>query len=348
MILVNNPGSWSHVYPPLLHADWHGCTPTDLIFPFFLFIVGVALSFSFARHLEGTGRRALHLKILRRALIIFALGMLPKFLPPPADFSELRIAGVLQRIAVVYLATSLIVLHFSRRAQIWITAALLLGYWAAMALIPVPGSGVGVLTPEGNLAAWIDSYLLPGSMYRVTWDPEGLFSTVPAVATALLGVFTGNWLRSGRDRSEIAAGMFTAGWLAILAGLAWDLVFPLNKNLWTSSYVLYTAGAALEALAFCYWLIDVRGHRKWAQPAIVYGLNAITVFVASGLLTKLLYRAKLADGGGPISTWSWIYQNVFLPWTTPEGASLVMALSYVVFWWLLMAILYRRGIFIKV
>ena len=255
---------------------------------------------------------------------------------------------MLQRIAVVYLAASLILLHLSRRAQAWTAGVLLLGYWAAMSLIPVPGSGTGVLTAEGNLAAYIDSYLLPGKMYRGTWDPEGLFSTLPAIATTLLGVFTGNWLRSGRDRSEIAAGMFTAGWIAILGGLAWGLVLPVNKNLWTSSYVLYTAGAALEGLACCYWLIDVRGYRRWARPAIVYGLNAITVFVASGLLSKMLYRLEIGDGREAASVWKWAYEHLFLPWGTPMGASLAMAVTYVVFWWGLMWLLYRRGIFIKV
>ncbi len=347
MILVNNPGSWNHVYPPLRHTVWHGCTPTDLIFPFFLFIIGVALSFSFTRRLELADRRSLHLKIIRRSLIIFALGMLPRFIPD-FDLSNLRIAGVLQRIAVVYLASSLIVLHFSRRAQAWIAAGLMLGYWAAMSLIPVPGHGAGVLTPEGNLAAFIDSYLLPGKMYRGTWDPEGLFSTLPAIATTLLGVFAGNWIRSGRERSEIAAGMFTAGWIAILAGLAWGLAFPLNKNLWSSSYVLYTAGAALEGLAFCYWLIDVRGYRRWAQPAIVYGLNSIAVFVLSGLLAKMLIRTKISADPKAISLWDWTYQQVFLPWCTPTGASLAMALANVAFWWLMMWLLYRREIFIKV
>ena len=170
-------------------------------------------------------------------------------------------------------------------------------------------------------------------MYRGTWDPEGLFSTLPAVATTLLGVFTGHWIRSGRDRSEIAAGMFTAGWIAILAGLAWGWVLPINKNLWTSSYVLFTAGAALEGLAFCYWLIDVRGIRRWAWPGIVYGLNAITVFVASGLLTKILYRIKIPDGAETVSLWTWGYRHLFLPWGTPMGASLAMALAYVAFWW---------------
>ncbi len=363
MILVNDPGSWEHVYPPLLHAEWHGWTPTDLVFPFFLFVMGVGMAFSLARRLETGGRSRLHLQVLRRTAILFALGLfLSAF--PDFDLSRLRVAGVLTRIAVVYLLASLVVIHLSRRAQAWTAPAILLGYWAAMALVPVPGAGAGAgdFSPEGNLAAWIDRALLPGRLYRGTWDPEGLFSTLPAVATALLGVFTGRWIRSedrpgrdrpgrdrpGRDRTEIAAGMFAAGWLAILAGLAWDLVFPINKNLWTSSYVLFTAGAALEGLALCYWLIDCRGVRRWAWPAIVYGLNPIAVYVLSGLLMKLLDRIRFADGSETTSLASWIYRHLFLPWAPPVDASLAFAVSYVVFWWAMMALLYRRRIFIKI
>ncbi len=346
MILVNNPGSWEHVYPPLSHAEWHGWTPTDLIFPFFLFIMGVAMAFSFARRLEAGDRRRLSRKVLRRTLIIFALGLfLSAF--PSFDLSRLRVAGVLTRIAVVYFFASWIVLYFSRRAQAWATAAILLGYWALLALVPAPGSGAGDLTPDGNLAAWVDRVLLPGRLYRGTWDPEGLLSTLPAVATALLGTFAGRWVRCGRERMEIAAGMFAAGWLAILAGLVWDLAFPINKNLWTSSYVLFTAGAALEILALCYWLIDVRGHRRWAQPAVVYGLNSIAVFVLSGLVTKLLYKIEVG-GAETTSLMSWIYQHGFLSWAAPLDASFAFAVAYVVFWWAMMGLLYRRGIFIKV
>lgn len=347
MILVNNPGSWAHLYPPLRHAEWHGWTPTDLVFPFFLFIVGVAMTFSFARRLEGGDRRSLYASVVRRTLILFALGLLLSAFPT-FELSGLRVAGVLQRIAVVYLLASLLVLNLSRRGLAWAAAVLLVGYWAAMALVPVPGSGSGDLTPEGNLAAWVDRLLLPGRLWKETWDPEGLFSTLPAVATTLAGVFTGHWIRSGRDRSEIAAGMFTAGWAAILGGLVWGIWFPINKYLWTSSYVVFTAGAALQALAVCYWLIEVRGRRAWARPAIVYGLNSIAVFVLSGLVTKLLYWIEVGGDSENTLLMSWIYHHLFASWAPPLDASLAFAVLYVVFWWALMALLYWRRIFIKI
>ncbi|HUV14707.1 MAG TPA: DUF5009 domain-containing protein, partial [Acidobacteriota bacterium] len=287
MILVNNPGDWDTVYPPLLHAEWHGWTPTDLIFPFFLFIVGVSMAFSFGKRLEAGGRSALYRQVIRRSLIIFALGLLLNLFPS-FDLWNLRVAGVLQRIAVVYFVVSLIVMHTSMRAQVWISGGVLCFYWAFLTLIPVPGVGAGVLTPEGNLAAFVDSYLLPGRMWQGTWDPEGLLSTIPAVVTTLLGVLTGRWLRSGREKCEIAGWMFVAGWGAILVGVFWGILFPINKNLWTSSYVVFTAGAALQFLAVCYWLIDIKGYTRWFYPAIVYGMNAIAVYVLSGMVGDLL------------------------------------------------------------
>ena len=261
MILVNNPGTWAHVYSPLDHAPWHGWTPTDLIFPFFLFIVGAAIPFSFGKH-KTTRKGTLYRRVLRRSAVIYMLGLFLSLFPN-FDLSRARYVGVLPRIAIVYLITSVLVINLSRRALIWVTAVLLLGYWALMTWIPVPGHGSGVLTPEGNLAAWIDSLVVPGRMYQGTWDPEGFVSTLPAVATALLGVLTGFWLRSNRERSEIAKGLFALGCLGVLAGLLWNQWFPINKNLWTSSYVLFTAGAALVVLAPLYWVIDVRGHRRW-------------------------------------------------------------------------------------
>jgi predicted acyltransferase len=347
MILVNNPGSWEHVYPPLAHAAWHGWTPTDLIFPFFLFIVGVSMTFSFARRLAESDRPHLYRQILRRSLIIFGLGLLLAAFPD-FDLANLRFVGVLPRIAVVYLATSLIVLNLSRRAQLWVFTGLLLGYWALMKLVSVPGFGAGVLTPEGNLAGWIDHLVLPGRLYQGTWDPEGLLSTLPAIATALSGVFTGDWIRSGRDRFEIAGGMFAAGWLTILAGLLWSLWFPINKNLWTSSYVLFTSGAALEALALCYWLIDIRGYRRWAQPAVVFGVNAIAVFVLSGLVSRLLIRIQVPADPESITLKQWLYETCFASWASPVGASLAFAIAYLILWWILMALLYRRRIFIRI
>ena len=347
MVLVNNPGSWRNVYPPLRHAPWHGWTPTDLVFPFFLFVVGVSMTFALPRQLDRLGRVPLYRRILRRALVLFALGLLLN-LSPGFHFAELRVAGVLQRIAVVYLAASILFLETSRRAQLLTTGGLLVGYWAAMSWIAAPGHIVGTLAPEGNLASWLDQVLLPGRLWRETWDPEGLFSTLPAIATAMLGVFTGYWIRSGRERAEVAAGMFTAGWGLILGGLAWDLIFPINKNLWTSSYVLFTAGAALQGLACCYWLIDVRGHRRWAAPAIVFGLNPIALYVLSSLMARVLYLVQLP--GQPEGTTAnvWLYENLFAPWASPVNASLAYAIAYLALWWLLMAVLQRRGIVIKV
>ncbi len=348
MILVNNPGSWAHVYPPLLHAEWNGWTPTDLIFPFFLFIVGVAITLSLSKHRATHDKRFLYKKIIRRTLIIFGLGLFLNGFPY-FHLEHIRIMGVLQRIALVYFFAAIITLNFDWKKQAGIAVALLLGYWAMMKLIPVPGHGAGDLSPEGNLAAYIDNLLLHGHMWRKTWDPEGLLSTLPAIATALSGVLTGEWLLSGRDRRDIAGWMFVAGWIAIVVGLFWGIVFPINKSLWTSSYVVFTSGAALQFLGFCYWLIDVKGIRKWAKPAIVYGMNAIAVFTLSILVVKILIRVKVATAtGDKISLYSWLYRHLFLTWLEPINASLAFAIANVLFWLGVMWILYKKQIFIKI
>jgi predicted acyltransferase len=342
MILVNNPGSWSHVYAPLRHAEWHGWTPTDFVFPAFLFIMGVAMAFSLPKVRERAEPRQVRIRILRRAATILALGIFLNAFPS-FDFADLRWGGVLQRIALVYVAAA-VILHASRRTQAWTIVGLLVGYWAAMMLIPVPGYGAGDLEAGHSLASWIDRHLMPGRLWQETWDPEGLLSTLPAIATTLLGAFTGYWVRSGRERTEIAAGMFAAGWGLILAGLTWSLVFPINKPLWTSSYVLFTAGASLQALACCYWLIDVRGRRRWAAPAIVFGMNPLAVFFLSSLTAKILYTVKL-PGGGSLKGWLW--ETFFASWPNLQFASLVFAVLYITFWWGAMALLHNRGIFIK-
>lgn len=348
MILVNNPGSWSHVYPPLLHAEWHGWTPTDLIFPFFLFIVGVAITFSFEKQLASHDQKYVYLKIFRRTLIILALGWFLSLFPF-FNFAKLRIPGVLPRIAVVYCITSIITLNTSIKAQAWITASLLLLYWGLMKLVPVPGYGAGDLSVEGNLAAYIDNMLLHGHMWKKTWDPEGLLSTIPAIATALTGVLTGHLLKSGKTKEEITGWMFVIGWIAIVVGLFWHIVFPINKSLWTSSYVIFTSGAALQFLGFCYFLIDVRGVKKWAKPAIIYGMNAITVFVLSGLVAKTMIYTKLTQAdGSEISVWTWVYENLFASWASPINASLAFAVTNILFWLGMMTILYRKRIFIKI
>lgn len=348
MILVNNPGTWSHVYPPLLHASWHGWTPTDLIFPFFLFIVGVAMTFSLSKQTDSHDLKYVYLKIFRRTLIIFGLGLfLSAF--PFFNLSKLRIPGVLQRIAVVYCIASIITLNTNIKGQAWTAASLLLVYWALMKLVPVPGYGAGDLSVEGNLAAYIDSHLLHGHMWKQTWDPEGLTSTIPAIATTLSGVLTGHLLRSGRAKEEIAGWMFVSGWMAIIVGLFWHIVFPINKSLWTSSYVIFTSGAALQFLGFCYWLIDVKGIKKWAKPGIIYGMNSIAVFVLSGLVARIMIYTKWTQSdGNEISVWVWIYENLFASWADPINASLAFAITNILFWLGMMTILYRKKIFIKI
>ncbi len=348
MILVNNPGSWQHVYPPLLHASWHGWTPTDLIFPFFLFIVGVAMVFSFSKQLAHSDRRTIYLKILKRSAKLFALGLFLNLFPK-FNFADVRIPGVLQRIAVCYAVASVIYLNTNLRQQISITIGILLGYWAVMMLIPVPGYGAGDLSVQGNLAAYIDYTLLKGHMWKETWDPEGVLSTLPAIATTLTGAITGEWLRSGKDRRDIAGWMFVAGWLLIIAGLFWGIAFPINKSLWTSSYVLFTSGCALQFLGFCYWLIDVKGYRRWAKPAIIYGMNAIAVFVLSGILGRILIYSKISGANGAeVSLKQWIYHNIFEQWLGSLNGSLAYAVTNVLFWLAVMSILYRKKIFIKV
>ncbi|HEX2167596.1 MAG TPA: DUF5009 domain-containing protein [Longimicrobiales bacterium] len=349
MLLVNNPGSWSALYPPLGHAQWHGWTSTDLIFPFFLFIVGVAMTFSFAaRTQRGEDRRALLVNAARRAAILFGLGLILHGFPNYLDLSDLRIPGVLQRIALAYFAAAAITLYLSRNAQVIATAVLLLGYWAAMMLVPVPGGSAGVLEPGHDIGAYIDRAVFGvnhlWSQSR-TWDPEGLFSTLPAIATVLLGVFSGSWLRSGRGPATKATGLFIAGNVGVVAGLMWDPLFPINKNLWTSSYVVFTAGIACHLLAMCYWLIDVKGYSRWAKPFVIFGVNAIAAFFLSGLFARLLTMIQ-APGGTTLK--GFIYQAVFTPMLSPVNASLAYAIAFVLLWLGIMTVFYRRRIFIKV
>ncbi len=348
MILVNNPGSWSQVYPPMRHAEWNGWTPTDLVFPFFLFIVGVAMAFSFARRLEaGADRRALHRKILTRTLLIFGIGLFLNAFPR-FDFGSVRVYGVLQRIALVYLFTALITLRTSLKGRAVTAGGLLLAYWGLMMLVPVPGYGAGNLSPDGNLGAFLDRLLLEGHLWRPTWDPEGLLSTIPAVATCLLGQLTGEVLRTGGDRNLLTARLFVYGWLGILAGLAWGLVFPINKSLWTSSYVLFTAGAALQFLGVCYWLIDVRGRRGWARPAVALGMNPLTIFALATLVVKIMTRVRVPLDGRTTSLYAWCYRSLFAPWLGPLNGSLGFAVAYLLLWLALAGLLYRKRIFLRV
>jgi predicted acyltransferase len=349
MILVNNPGSWEAIYSPLEHAAWHGWTPTDLVFPFFLFIVGVSITLSLARRAEdGGGKRDLYVKIVRRTLVIFALGLvLTAF--PYNDAAGFRIPGVLQRIAVCYFFASVIFLNTRWRAQVAIAAALLLAYWAAMKLIHVPGFGAGNLEMEGNLAAYLDRTVLGKHTWKPLYDPEGILSTVPAIVTALAGVLTGHLLRSRREPFEKVSAMFVAGVTCVVAGWVWNFWFPVNKALWTSSYVLLTAGFALQTLAVCYWLIDIKGYRAWAKPFLVFGSNALAVYFFSEAFVRVVdYRSFKTADGKETNLLALIYERVFAPLASPLNASLMFAVCTVLFWLCVMWILYRRRVFIKV
>jgi predicted acyltransferase len=346
MVLVNNPGTWEHIYWPLQHASWHGWTPTDLVFPFFLFIVGVAITLAFASRVEsGRSTRDLYVKIIKRTLIIFAIGLFLNGFPY-FGLAEYRIPGVLQRIAVCYFFASIIFLNTKVRTQVAITIGLLLIYWFVVKVIPAPGFAAGDLTKEGSLPSFVDRVVLGKHVWAQAkvYDPEGLLSTVPALATTLMGVLTGHWLRTEKTRYEKAAGLFVVGAVCIAIGWAWNSFFPINKALWTSSYVLFSGGLALQFLALCYWLIDIKGYRKWAKPFEVFGLNAIALYVGAGLMASLFGEIKVGD----TTLGNWIYENLFASWTSPVNASLAFAISFVLVWLGLMWILYQRKIFLKV
>jgi predicted acyltransferase len=358
MILVNNPGSWGHIYAPLEHAEWHGCTPTDLIFPFFLFIVGVSISFALGSKKDHAKHSRLILTALKRALILFGLGLFlslfPKVFTEPLEaFKTVRIPGVLQRIAIVFFISAVIFIKTTQKTQIRIFISLLVGYWLAMTFIPVPGVGFANLEKETNLGAWIDrSLLTEAHLWKSsrTWDPEGIFSTFPAIATGSFGVLIGSWLRRQDKQDAVKISwMFSMGLLAVILGLIWDLFFPINKALWTSSYVLYAGGLATLGLALCYWLIDVQGYKKGTKPFVVYGVNAITVFFLSGLIPRILNMIKVdMPDGTKTGAKEWMYETFFTPYFSPVNASLAGAITFILIWLVILWWMYNKKVIIKV
>lgn len=354
MILVNTPGTWSYVYPPLRHAEWHGSTPTDWVFPFFLFIMGVAIPLALGKRLErGDDKGQIMLKIIRRTILIFGIGL---FLAAfhRFNFATLRIPGVLQRIALVYFFCSLIFVYVkSWRTQAWISVGLLFLYWALMTLVPVPDGNPPNLDPETNLGAWIDRTIFTSDhlwKQSLTWDPEGLLSTMPAIVTGMIGVFLGLWLKTDRDDYRKLTGIFAFGAIMVALGLIWDLAFPINKKIWTSSYVVYVGGVGLLFFGVVYWLVDVLNYTRWTKPFVVYGTNALFSYVMSGFIVKLMFIPKweLPDGSTQ-NLYGRIYTNIFEPlFASPYNASLAFAISYVLFILGLTWILYANRIFIKV
>jgi predicted acyltransferase len=371
MILVNNPGN-DHAYWPLEHAKWNGWTPTDLVFPFFLFIVGVSMVFSFQSRLDksrldrGHSRTLLLFHAFRRGAIIFAIGLAMNYslvLAGSSRFPGLRIPGVLQRIGVCYIAASVLFLYTRPRTRAVIIAVLLVGYWILMRFVPVPGFGlpgrdIPFLDQNANLAAYLDRRFLT-TLWDKTRDPEGLLSTLPAIATALLGIFTGEWLRSDRTQQSKAGGMLLFGVAGVILGRTWGIWFPINKNLWTSSFVLFTAGLALVCLALCYWAVDikrwgtassneVRSNAVWTKPFLIFGHNAIAAYVVAWLFEVLLYGFGVRRNGVNISAHEYIFDHLFAPLGSPSFASLLFSLAIVLLCLLPIWLMDRKKIFLKI
>ena len=374
MILVNNAGDWEHVYTPLEHSKWDGCTPTDLVFPFFLFIVGVAIPFSLASRrqklaTEGNTveeqNRAILLNIIRRAAILFAIGVAIFAIPlnfhrgQPnmgiLDPSSLRIPGVLQRIAVCYLAAALLTNSFGWRTRAAIGIALLIVYTLLMRLVPVPGFGPDVLAKDGSLASWLDRFIFGHHTYKPEYDPEGLLSTLPAIVTTLIGTLVGQWLRVNKPPMEKAAAMLAFGVIGAVFGyLTNGLLLPINKALWTPSYVLLSGGYALLGFGLCYWIIDVHCKGRWALPFMIYGMNAIGIYVFASVLGRITLMIKMPSEAGPIYLKVWLYEHLFGRLTqspmhlSPYLASAMWGLGYVLLCLALATWMYRRRIFLKV
>jgi predicted acyltransferase len=354
MLLVDYPGDEAAGYRLIRHAFWNGLTAADLIFPSFVFLMGISIVLSYSARLKrGEKRQQIALHAAKRSLILFALGVFLNGVPV-FHLATWRIEGVVQRIAICYFVAGLLFLWSDTRGLIIAMAVCLLGYWALMRLVPVPGLGVPgrdipLLEPDHNLVDWIDRALLPGRLYNGTRDPEGVLSTIPAIATALAGVLTGLWLRSERSSRAKMAGMLTMGVVGLTVGAIWNQWFPINKNVWTSSFVVVTAGFALTFLSLLYWIIEIRGWRgRWTMPFLVFGMNAIVGYCFDETLWAPLYYGHARAADGSVITWQQYLNGQLLKVASPANASLLFAVGAVLFCWVLMWLLYRRRTFVKI
>lgn len=344
MIVVNYPGSEDHVFFTLRHTVWNGLSFTDQVAPFFLFMVGMSIVFAYSKRVAaGAAKGALYKKIIFRSLKIYAVGMFLNLMPD-FDLATIRWTGTLQRIAVVFLLCSLIYLHTSWRQQAWLAGILLVGYWLTLVLIPTPGVGKVMLEPGVNIVAWFDSQYLPGRMWRGTWDPESILTTVTSVVSGLTGMLAGALMVSERSLTDKLGGLLTGGVLAALAGYFWGLAFPVNENLWTSSFVLVTSGFAALFFGVCYYIVDIKGLGRWTWPGIVFGSNAIAIYFLAEVWALLLYEMK---PGGMSLNERWMHGWMGMGWNA-ELASLVYALLFVCINFIPAWLLYRRKIFIRV
>lgn len=349
MIIVNNPGDWYAAYPPLCHAEWIGCTPTDLVFPFFLFIMGFSLFLSVSRRLQkGSSKKDLLIHLAKRSAIIFLIGLILNAIPFK-DLGNLRILGVLQRIALVNFFCGLMLLYIPRKSRAFIAYSILFAYWILLEFIPSPLSVVPTIAYEYNWVAWLDQLVLG----RHTWgqmplmDPEGILSTFPAIVTGLIGMEMAHLFNQTGDKKERVIQLFFFGLLLTAAGLSWGTIFPLVKKLWTSSYVLYTAGLASMTLGAMYWIIDLRKKEKWTRLLIAFGSNPLALYVGSDLIIMLLWLLPIF-GTNHLILNTWIFKGLTDMNISPNIASLTWAILYTSFWAVIATILYKRKIIIKV
>lgn len=344
MILVNTPGTWSHVYAPFLHAPWHGYTPTDLVFPFFLFIVGCSIVFAYQHKPVDTST---YKKITIRALKLIGLGLFlgafTIYFPFFKDFEKIRFPGVLQRIGVVFFFASVLFINFNWKTLVGICAFLLIGYWLLMGYVPVNGMAPTFERAPNNLANYLDVLVFGSHSYKADYDPEGLLSTLPSIATALMGIFTGLVLRSQKAKKELL--LFGMGILMLVVGYVWDIFFPINKALWSSSFVMVTAGWANIILGLIYYFSDVKGI-NFGSIFKYAGANAIVLYFLSSFTSKIMGMIKV---DGETSLHGWLFKTVYVQdFMYMETSSLLYGLSVVTFYVILGYILYRKKIFIKV
>ncbi len=350
MIMVNNPGTWGAIYPPFRHAEWHGLTPTDLIFPFFLFIVGMSITFAYTKKKEHDVTVDVYKKIISRTLKLIGLGLiLAGFLitsPFFKDLSTLRLPGVLQRIGIVFFISSFLFLYLNWKVLLGIFVFILIGYWLIMTQVPIDGA-MPLLTKESNLASVVDLKILTvDHMWKTLYDPEGILSTLPAIATTIFGMFLGMiLLNKNRSEQEKLKYFVIIGIVALIIGYAWGEFFPVNKALWTSSFVLVSGGWASLVYALIYYIADILDHNDWGKPAIIFGSNAITVYFMSGVVARLFGMIKLSNGK---SIHANLYEMLSSVITIPELSSLIYAILVIVFYYLVALVMYKKKIFIKV
>ncbi len=350
MIIVNTPGSWSYAYPVLQHSHWNGCTPTDLVFPFFIFAMGFASLLSITKRLQkGTPKQKLVLQLIRRSVIIFLLGLIVNSFPFN-DLSNIRFLGVLQRIAIVNLVCGLFLIYAEVKVLWYVSGALLAGYWALMTLVPVPGVGPANLEPTTNLAAWLDKLILGKHVWVWTkvYDPEGILSTLPALVSGFIGVLAGSTFMKTDNERDRLINLLVYGNILIVMGMAWGMAFPINKQLWTSSYVLYTSGLAMVVLGITYWIADIKKIRKFAPPFLAFGTNPIIAYFGSEIGIILLGIIHINSSGTRVTLCDWLFSQYLTTGLSPINASLMGALLYTGFWLVVVSIMYRRKIIVKI